>query len=96
MAMDFLPIQATSVPCERVFSSSADTDTKKRNRILPDLMEALQIYKFGLKHDTIDFTSGLVSLVEDLQEDTPDRGQLQKVLEGNAQAERALYSDEIV
>ncbi|OJA20567.1 hypothetical protein AZE42_14066 [Rhizopogon vesiculosus] len=32
MAMDYLPIQASAVPCERVFSSSAETDTKKQNR----------------------------------------------------------------
>ncbi|KIK12635.1 hypothetical protein PISMIDRAFT_120519, partial [Pisolithus microcarpus 441] len=46
IAMDYLPIQASSVPCERVFSSSADTDTKKRNLISPILMEALQMLKY--------------------------------------------------
>jgi hypothetical protein len=35
MAMDYLPIQASSVPSERVFSSSAETDTYKCNRIHP-------------------------------------------------------------
>ena len=28
--MDYMPIQASSVPSERVFSACADTDTKKR------------------------------------------------------------------
>ena len=28
MAMDYLPIQASSVPCEHIFSSSSETDTK--------------------------------------------------------------------
>lgn len=46
IALDYLPIQASSVPSERVFSSSAETDTAKRNRI-PALMEALQMLKFG-------------------------------------------------
>ncbi|EPS92713.1 hypothetical protein FOMPIDRAFT_1080322, partial [Fomitopsis schrenkii] len=46
MAMDYLPVQATSVPCERLFSSAADTDTPKRNRISAELMEALQVLKF--------------------------------------------------
>ncbi|KAJ7888202.1 hypothetical protein B0H13DRAFT_1888517 [Mycena leptocephala] len=32
---DYTPIQATSVPSERVFSSSAETDTKRRNHISP-------------------------------------------------------------
>lgn len=47
IALDYLPIQASSVPSERVFSSSASTDTHKRNRIAPPLMEALQMLKFG-------------------------------------------------
>ena len=55
--MDYLPIQASTVPCERVFSSSAETDTKKRNRIKPELMEALQILKFSLKKAHLDFTA---------------------------------------
>jgi hypothetical protein len=55
--MDYLPIQASAVPCERVFSSSAETDTKKRNRIKPELMEALQVLKFALKKDRLDFTA---------------------------------------
>jgi hypothetical protein len=54
--MDYLPIQASAVPCERVFSSSAETDTKKRNRIKPELMEALQVLKFALKKTRLDFT----------------------------------------
>jgi hypothetical protein len=48
MAMDILPIQASSVPSERVFSSSAQTDTVRRNRVKPILMEALQMLKFGM------------------------------------------------
>ena len=53
IAMDYLPIQASAVPCERVFSSSAKTDTKKWNRISPALMEALQVLKFSLKKDRL-------------------------------------------
>jgi hypothetical protein len=70
MAMDYLPIQASAVPCERVFSSSAETDTKKRNRIKPELMEALQILKFALKKDRLNFTADL-QLSEDLLTSPP-------------------------
>lgn len=59
--MDYLPVQASSVPCERVFSSSAETDTKKRNRIKPELMEALQILKFALKKERLNFTGDLLT-----------------------------------
>lgn len=59
--MDYLPIQASSVPSERVFSSSAETDTVRRNRISPVLMEALQMLKFSFKQDNgFNFTAGLV------------------------------------
>ena len=64
--MDYLPVQASAVPCERVFSSSAETDTKKRNRIKPELMEALQILKFALKKERLNFTSGLLVDEKDL------------------------------
>ena len=58
IAIDYLPIQASSVPCERIFSSAKETDTLKRNRMSPMLMEALQMLKFSLKKDqrSISFT----------------------------------------
>ena len=67
MAMDYLPIQSSSVPCERAFSSSAETDTKKRNRIHPALMEALQLLKYAYKmKGSLDFTRGILSNEADL------------------------------
>lgn len=56
--MDYLLIQATSVPCEHVFSSAKETDTAKRNRISPVFMEALQMLKFSLKKEHLNFTAG--------------------------------------
>ena len=56
--MDYLPVQATSVSCERVFSSAKETDTAKRNRISPVLMEALQLLKFSLKKERLNLTAG--------------------------------------
>ncbi|KIK26369.1 hypothetical protein PISMIDRAFT_50153, partial [Pisolithus microcarpus 441] len=58
IALDYLPTQASLVPCKHVFSSSSETDTKKHNRIAPALMEALQMLKFGLKKERLDFTRG--------------------------------------
>ncbi|KAF8580388.1 hypothetical protein K439DRAFT_1357085, partial [Ramaria rubella] len=40
-ALDYLPIQATSIPSEQLFSSSPEMDTKCRNHIKPELQEAL-------------------------------------------------------
>ena len=58
IAMDYLPIQATSVPCGRVFSSAKDTDTAKQNQISPVLMEALQMLKYLLKKKRLNFMEG--------------------------------------
>jgi hypothetical protein len=51
MALDFLPIQASSVASERAFSSAAETDTKRRNRLDPTFMEALQMVKAAVRKD---------------------------------------------
>lgn len=45
IAMDYLPVQASSVPSERAFSSASETDTRRRNRIRPELMEMIQLLK---------------------------------------------------
>ena len=60
MAMDYLLIQASAVPCERVFSSAKETVTARRNRISSDLMEALQVLKyFIVRGRSISFTDGM-------------------------------------
>jgi hypothetical protein len=81
IAMDYLPIQASAVPCERVFSSSAETDTKKRNRIKPELMEALQVLKFSLKKSRLNFTGHLRLPEPPLTSGAESAGTLRQVLE---------------
>jgi hypothetical protein len=86
MAMDYLPIQASSVPCERIFSSSAETDTKKRNRISPLLMEALQMLKFHLKKDRLNFVQDWLTMEDQMTEDEPDEEDLlHKLVEVDSQ-----------
>ena len=72
IAMDYLPILASAVPCEWVFSSSAQTDTRCRNRIKPELMEALQMLKYALKKAQLDFTGVWVSEEEVLEQPGED------------------------
>jgi hypothetical protein len=60
LAMDVLPIQASAVPCERVFSSGKETMTARRNRISPELMEALQVLKYSVRNgQALNFTAGM-------------------------------------
>ena len=55
------------MPCERVFSSGKETMTSRRNRMKPQLMEALQMLKFSYRHcgQHLNFTQG-TSRVEEL------------------------------
>ncbi|KIM21426.1 hypothetical protein M408DRAFT_33590, partial [Serendipita vermifera MAFF 305830] len=59
LSMTILAVPATSVPSERVFSSSGRTDTAARNRLSPELMEALQILKFNRRNNVLDFGSAI-------------------------------------
>jgi hAT family C-terminal dimerisation region len=72
LAMTVLAIPATSVPSERVSSSSAQTDTPRRNRLSPAMMEALQVLRFNHQNGVIDFTAGSVDNAEDLDAITYD------------------------
>ena len=84
MAMDYLPIPASAVPCKRVFSSSAETDTKKRNRVSPLLMEALQMVKFHLKKEHLNFTKTWMTDQKEMMEDELEEDLLDKLLKDNS------------
>jgi hypothetical protein len=83
IAMDYLPIQASSVPCERVFSSSAETDTRRRNCISPLMMEVLQMLKFQLRKECLDFTAGWGTSERQMVDDDLEEDLLQKLLQLN-------------
>jgi len=60
LAMDIIPIQASSVPCERVFSSGKETMAPRRRQISAHLMESLQMLKFSIrKGRPLNFTEGM-------------------------------------
>ena len=61
VALDVLPVQASSVPCECVFSSSKETTTDRRNRIAPQFLEMLQVLKFRFRSKRVSFVEGWAS-----------------------------------
>ena len=67
--MDILPAQASSVPCERLFSSGKETCTPRRNRIQPELMEALQALKLSSRAGLLNFTEHLSSKADLLEDE---------------------------
>ncbi|KIJ93509.1 hypothetical protein K443DRAFT_63218, partial [Laccaria amethystina LaAM-08-1] len=59
VALDFLPIQGSAIPCEHVFFSAKETMLPHHNHINAELMEALQMLKFTINRGCgLDFTSG--------------------------------------
>lgn len=49
IALDVMPVQASAVACERVFSSSKETDALRRRCTAPSFFEILQRFKFSIK-----------------------------------------------
>ncbi|KIJ25123.1 hypothetical protein M422DRAFT_193833, partial [Sphaerobolus stellatus SS14] len=66
LALDYLPAQASSVPSERVFSGGGETDCHRHNCISPALFEQLQMAKFMLKKDQLDFSKKWCVMDEDI------------------------------
>lgn len=56
IVLDVLLVQASSVPCERVFSSRKDTDMAPRNSMLRKMLEVFQVLNFVFRGS--DFHSG--------------------------------------
>ncbi|TFY53942.1 hypothetical protein EVG20_g9907 [Dentipellis fragilis] len=59
VAMDTLPTQASAVPCEQVFSSSKETVISRRSRLIPATVEVLQVLKYRLRHERLNFSDKL-------------------------------------
>ena len=69
VAMDVLPAQASAVSCERMFSSSKETCTLRRNRLSPETLEALQVLKYSIKQRRLNFVDHLLAKEEDYRID---------------------------
>lgn len=81
--MDIIPVQASSVPCERVFSSSKETITARRNSLSPRVVEALQLLKYGTKKGRgISFVEGLDQCEELKDLEAREQGQSVEDLTG--------------
>ncbi len=100
LAIDVLPVQASAVVIERMFSSSKETDTLRRNRLNPSLMEALQVLKYRYKQARLDFGGHLVAREEDYTVGAPvteaafaELSSAHKYLELEELLDNAAYED---
>ena len=53
LARDYLPIMGSSVSSERAFSSAGITISKRRSRLKPDIVEALQFMKCAYRRELL-------------------------------------------
>src|SRR6202522_4153291 len=72
IALDVLPSQASSVPCERVFSGSKLTATDHRARLGSQLFEELQLMKGSWRGLTVDLAQLNSDIIEEIFDDGED------------------------
>ncbi|KAJ3551660.1 hypothetical protein NM688_g4577 [Phlebia brevispora] len=73
IAMDVLPVQASAVACERIFSSSKETDTLRRRRLTPVMMEVLQMLKQSYLRQALHIPRDWLTTEEELLEEEKAR-----------------------
>jgi len=66
MARDYLAIQGSATPSERAFSSGGITDQSRRNRLTPEIFEALQLLKSAYRNGHIQAGAEAAACVEPL------------------------------
>ncbi len=68
IALDILPIPASSVACERLFSRAKQVATPRRTRLDPEIFEAIEALHYHWKRDLVDharMNSENVEIIED-------------------------------
>jgi hypothetical protein len=66
IALDILPCQASSVPCERLFSSSKQVATERRSRLGSDLFEQIVVMKSAWQGSIVDWATINSQMVEEV------------------------------
>jgi hypothetical protein len=70
ISIDFLACQASSVPCERLFSGGGEIATKRRAQLGAVWFEELQVMKFAWRKNIGDLAAWNSAQVEDVEHDT--------------------------
>ena len=73
IALDVLPVQASSVPCECLFSSCKQTATDRWAHLGADKFEQLQLMKSAWHQDLVNFAAWNTRQVEDIDLDTDSK-----------------------
>jgi hAT family C-terminal dimerisation region len=69
IALDYLACQASSVPCEHLFSAGGEVATKRRARLGAVRFEELQMMKFAWRNNIGDLAAWNSSQVEEIEDE---------------------------
>jgi hypothetical protein len=69
IALDYLACQASSVPCEHLFSAGGEVATKRRARLGAVRFEELQMMKFAWRKDIDDLAACNSSQIEEIEDE---------------------------
>lgn len=67
MALDILPCQASSVPCERLFSASKQVTTERWSRLGADRLEQLLVMKSAWQGTMVDWAAMNSRAVDEIE-----------------------------
>src|SRR5438477_6802921 len=80
VALDILPVQASAVPCERIFSSSKETCTLRHSLLSGATLEVLQVLKYLYRQERLDFSSHWVAKEEDYSIDSATEAAISELI----------------
>ena len=69
IALDFLPCQASSVACERLFSAGGEVATKRRAQLGAARFEELQMMKFAWRNNIRSLAAWNSSQIEEVDDE---------------------------
>ena len=69
IALDVLPIQASSIPCERLFSDGGWAAVRDRSRLGSERFEQLQMMKNAWRNNVVDLAAWNANMFEEILAD---------------------------
>lgn len=97
IALDILPCQASSVPCERLFSASKQTAIDRRASLGAKRFEELQVMKFAWRPKINDLVGYNSKEVEEVQVHLDDLNEYTEMLDvDESAAEFDRFEDEFI
>lgn len=97
IALDILPCQASSVPCERLFSASKQTAIDRRASLGAKRFEELQVMKFAWRPKIDDLVGYNSKEVEEVQVHLDDLNEYTEMLDvDESAAEFDRFEDEFI